>query len=255
MGAPLTLQRAGAAVWCTLDRPPLNLFEPTLIAAVRDAFTELAADRTTRVAVIVGTGRAFTAGMDVRVLRDLDVGRARELITELHDAIAAVHRAPFPVIAAVNGACLGAGFELALACDLRVAASGASFGLPEVRVGVPSVIQAALLPPMIGPGRAAEMLLTGAAITAAQALDWGLVNRVVADDRLRAAAEELVAAVLASGPEAIRLQKELIVRWRETDLATAVRYGINAFAAAYATAEPREGMNAYLEKRRPGFGR
>ena len=255
MASPLTIQRAGAAVWCTLDRPPLNLFEPTLIQAVRDAFTELAADRATRVAVIVGSGRAFTAGMDVRILRDLDTGRARELITSLHDAIAAVHQAQFPVIAAVNGACLGAGFELALACDMRVAAASATFGLPEVRVGVPSVIQAALLPPMIGPGRAAEMLLTGAPVTAAQALDWGLVNRVVPDDRLRSAADELVAAILASGPEAIRLQKELIVRWRQTDLPTAVRYGINAFAAAYATAEPREGMTAYLDKRSPRFER
>jgi len=255
VAAPLTLQRVGAAVWCTLERPPLNLFEPTLIQAVRDAFTELAADRATRVAVIVGSGRAFTAGMDVRILRDLDTGRARELITSLHDAIAAVHQAPFPVIAAVNGACLGAGFELALACDMRVAAASATFGLPEVRVGVPSVIQAALLPPMIGPGRAAEMLLTGAPVTAAQALDWGLVNRVVPDDRLRSAADELVAAILESGPEAIRLQKELIVRWRQTDLPTAVRYGINAFAAAYATAEPREGMTAYLDKRSPRFER
>ena len=255
MAAPLTLQRVGAAVWCTLERPPLNLFEPTLIQAVRDAFTELAADRATRVAVIVGSGRAFTAGMDVRILRDLDTGRARALITSLHDAIAAVHQAQFPVIAAVNGACLGAGFELALACDMRVAAASATFGLPEVRVGVPSVIQAALLPPMIGPGRAAEMLLTGAPVTAAQALDWGLVNRVVPDDRLRSAADELVAAILASGPEAIRLQKELIVRWRQTDLPTAVRYGINAFAAAYATAEPREGMTAYLDKRSPRFER
>jgi len=255
VAAPLTLQRVGAAVWCTLERPPLNLFEPTLIQAVRDAFTELAADRATRVAVIVGSGRAFTAGMDVRILRDLDTGRARALITSLHDAIAAVHQAPFPVIAAVNGACLGAGFELALACDMRVAAASATFGLPEVRVGVPSVIQAALLPPMIGPGRAAEMLLTGAPVTAAQALDWGLVNRVVPDDRLRSAADELVAAILASGPEAIRLQKELIVRWRQTDLPTAVRYGINAFAAAYATAEPREGMTAYLDKRSPRFER
>ena len=255
MAAPLTLQRVGAAVWCTLERPPLNLFEPTLIQAVRDAFTELAADRATRVAVIVGSGRAFTAGMDVRILRDLDTGRARELITSLHDAIAAVHQAQFPVIAAVNGACLGAGFELALACDMRVAAASATFGLPEVRVGVPSVIQAALLPPMIGPGRAAEMLLTGAPVTAAQALDWGLVNRVVPDDRLRSAADELVAAILASGPEAIRLQKELIVRWRQTDLPTAVRYGVNAFAAAYATAEPREGMTAYLDKRSPRFER
>jgi len=253
VGAPLTLQRAGAAVWCTLDRPPLNLFEPTLIRAVRDTFAELAADRATRVVVVVGSGRAFTAGMDVRVLRDLDTGRTRDLITTLHDAIAAVHRAPFPVIAAVNGPCLGAGFELALACDLRVSAASASFGLPEVRVGVPSVIQAALLSPMIGPGRAAEMLLTGAPISAAQALDWGLVNRVVPDDRLRATAEEFVTAILASGPEAIRLQKELIVRWRETDLATAVRYGINAFATAYATDEPREGMSAYLEKRPANF--
>ncbi|HZO40268.1 MAG TPA: enoyl-CoA hydratase-related protein [Methylomirabilota bacterium] len=255
MAAPLTVERAGAAVWCTLDRPPLNLFEPTLIRAVRDTFTELAADRTTRVAVIVGNGRAFTAGMDVRVLRELDTARARELITTLHDAIAAVHRAPFPVIAAVNGPCLGAGFELALACDLRVSAVSATFGLPEVRVGVPSVIQAALLAPMIGPGRAAEMLLTGAAVGAARALEWGLVNQVVPDDRLRAAVDELVAQILAAGPEAIKLQKELIVRWRETDLTTAVRYGINAFATAYATDEPREGANAYLEKRPPNFKR
>ncbi len=253
MASPLTIHRAGATVWCTLNRPPLNLFEPTLIRAVRESFDALAADRTTRLAVVVGSGRAFTAGMDVRVLRDLDVGRARELITTLHDAIAVVHRAPFPVIAAVNGPCLGAGFELALACDLRVAAASASFGLPEVRVGVPSVIQAALLPPMVGPGRAAEMLLTGAPITAATALDWGLVNRVVPDDRLRPAAEELAAAILAAGPEAIRLQKELIVRWRESDLPTAVRHGINAFAAAYATGEPLEGMSAYLEKRHPNF--
>jgi len=253
VASPLTIHRVGAAVWCTLDRPPLNLFEPTLIRAVRESFDALAADRSTRLVVVVGAGRAFTAGMDVRVLRDLDVGRARELITTLHDAIAVVHRAPFPVIAAVNGPCLGAGFELALACDLRVAAASASFGLPEVRVGVPSVIQAALLPPVVGPGRAAEMLLTGAPISAATALDWGLVNRVVPDDRLRPAAEELAAAILAAGPEAIRLQKELIVRWRESDLPTAVRHGINAFAAAYATGEPLEGMSAYLEKRHPNF--
>src|SRR5438132_4156378 len=249
--APLSVERAGGAAWCTLDRPPINLLEPGLIHAVRATFDALAADRVTRVAILTGGGRAFTAGMDVRVLRDLDTARAKDLITALHGAIDAVHRAPFPVIAAVNGPCLGAGFELALACDLRVSAASASFGLPEVRVGVPSVIQAALLSPMIGPGRAAEMLLTGAPISAAQALDWGLVNRVVPDDRLRATAEEFVTAILASGPEAIRLQKELIVRWRETDLATAVRYGINAFATAYATDEPREGMSAYLEQR-PG---
>src|SRR5437867_1492606 len=171
--APLSVERADGVAWCTLDRPPLNLLEPGLIRAVRATFDALAADRATRVAVLTGGGRAFTAGMDVRVLRDLDTARAKELITALHAAIDAVHQAPFPVIAAVNGACLGAGFELALACDLRVAVAGASLGLPEVRVGVPSVLQAALLPPLVGPGRAAELLLTGEPITAVRPREWG----------------------------------------------------------------------------------
>jgi enoyl-CoA hydratase/carnithine racemase len=135
-----------------------------------------------------------------------------------------------------------------------VAVAGASLGLPEVRVGVPSVIQAALLPPLVGPGRAAELLLTGEPIAAERACEWGLVNEVVPAERLRAAVQALVARILACGPEAIRLQKELIVRWRATDLASAVRYGINAFVAAYATDEPYQGMSAFLEKRPPKFG-
>lgn len=253
--SPLTLHRSGDVVWCTLARPPLNLLEPGLIRALDQTFGALAADRATRVAVVTGAGRTFTAGMDVRYLRGLDTAGAKALITALCGAIDAVHRAPFPVIAAVNGACLGAGFELALACDLRVAVAGAPLGLPEVRVGVPSVIQAALLPPLVGPGRAAELLLTGEPITAERAREWGLVNQVVPAEGLRPAVEALVARILAAGPEAIRLQKKLIVRWRETDLATVVRYGINAFAAAYATGEPREGMSAFLEKRAPAFGR
>jgi len=255
MAGALTVHRAGATAWCTLDHPPLNLLEPSLIRTLRETFEALAADRATRIAIVTGQGRAFTAGMDVAVLRDLDPARARALITGLHDAIAAVHAAPFPVIAALNGPCLGAGFELALACDLRVAAAGTLLGLPEVRVGIPSVIQAALLPLLVGPGRAAALLLTGEPVTAEQARDWGLVNEVVPAARVRTAAEALAARVLACGPDAIRLQKGLIVRWRETDLVSAVRLGIDAFAAAYATAEPREGMSAYLEKRPPSWGR
>jgi enoyl-CoA hydratase/carnithine racemase len=167
--------------------------------------------------------------------------------------ISGVHHAPFPVIARVNGFCLGAGFELALACDVRIAASAARLGLPEVRVGVPSVIEAALLPGLIGPGRAAEMLLTGDAIGAEQAEAWGLVNRVVPLEGLDAAVDAMVDRLLACGPEALRLQKELMLRWRYTDLATAIEYGINAFATAYATGEPREGARAFLEKRAPRF--
>src|SRR5947208_3074857 len=173
MTGALTVRRAGATVWCTLDRPPLNLLEPGLIRTLRETFEALAADRATRIAIVTGQGRAFTAGMDVAVLRDLDPARARALIPGLHDAIAARHAGPFPVPAA----------------------------------------------------------------------------------RVRTAAEALAARVLACGPDAIRLQKGLIVRWREMDLVSAVRLGIDAFAAAYATAEPREGMSAYLEKRPPSWGR
>jgi enoyl-CoA hydratase/carnithine racemase len=248
------VERAGDVVRVTLDRPPLNLFEPALIGAVREAFERLARDVSVRAAVLTGAGRAFTAGMDVHVLRDLDVPSAKTLISTLCAAIDAVHRAPFPVLAAVNGACLGAGFELALACDLRIAATSAVFGLPEVRVGVPSVIQAALLPPLIGPGRAAEMLLLGAPVTAAQALDWGLVNRAVPAEGLGAVVDEIVDGLLRCAPGAVRLQKELIIRWRETDLPSAVQAGVNAFATAYASTEPREGAEAFLAKRAPRFG-
>ncbi|HET7343304.1 MAG TPA: enoyl-CoA hydratase-related protein [Methylomirabilota bacterium] len=251
--AAVRVERRGGVVRCTLNRPPLNLFEPGLIGALCSTFTTLAADRTVRVAILTGAGRAFTAGMNVHVLRDLDAEGATALITSLHDAIDAVHRAPFPVIAAVNGAALGAGFELALACDLRLAAAGALFGLPEVRVGVPSVIQAALLPPLVGPGRAADLLLTGRTIGAEEALAWGLVNRVVAVADLDAAVSEVVDTLLGCAPTAVRLQKELIVRWRESALPDAVRAGIAAFAAAYRTGEPREGAAAFLDKRPPRF--
>jgi enoyl-CoA hydratase len=254
MGDPVQVERRGAVAWCTLDRPPLNLLDPELIGAIHATFTALSADDTVRAAVLTGRGRAFTGGMNVHVLHALDVPRAKALITSIHAAIASVHHAPFPVIAAVNGHCLGAGFELALACDVRVAASVAQFGLPEVRVGVPSVIEAALLPAMIGPGRAAEMLLTGESVDAARAEAWGLVNRVVPADALATAAQEIVDKVLACAPAAIRLQKELMVRWRYADLGTAIEYGINAFATAYASDEPQEGARAFLEKRPPRFG-
>lgn len=251
--ATVHVAREGATAWVTLDRPPLNLFEPGLIGELREAFQALARDAAVRAAVLTGAGRAFAAGMDLHVLGALDVERGRALITAIHEAIEAVHHAPFPVVAAVNGPALGAAFELLLACDLRVAATTATLGLPEVRVGVPSVIEAALLPWLIGPGRAAELLLTGEPIDAERALAWGLVNRVVPPERLRAETEGVVASILACAPAAIRAQKELMLRWRYTDLATAIRYGINAFATAYATGEPREGARAFLEKRPPRY--
>jgi enoyl-CoA hydratase len=195
----------------------------------------------------------MTAGMQLQVLRDLDRASAKALITRVHQAINAVHDAPFPTIAMVNGACLGAGFELAMACDLCVAASDARLGLPEIRVGVPSVIEAALLPGLVGPARAAELLFTGESIPAERALAWGLVNRVVPPAELRAATGALAREIAGYAPTALRLQKRLVIQWRTSDLRSAVAAGIEAFAETYATEEPREATSAYLEKRPPRF--
>ncbi len=249
----LRVENRDGAAWVTLSRPPLNLIVPELIQAIRDTFQGLARNPKVRLAVLTAEGRAFTAGMDVRVMKDLDVAGAKALIAALHGAINAVHEAPFPVIAMLHGYCLGAGFELVMACDLRTASTETRFGLPEIRVGVPSVIEAALLPGLIGPGRAAEFLLTGEMITAEQALAWGLLNRVAPREQLGAVTRALADRILACAPTAVRAQKELINRWRQTDLRSAIEYGINAFATCFATDEPREAMTAFLEKRKPKF--
>jgi enoyl-CoA hydratase len=254
MPALVRVEKKKACAWVTLDRPPLNLIVPDLIAELRAVFETLARDDGVRAAVVTGRGRAFTAGMQVEVLRDLTPATAKALITALHEAIHAVHDAPFPTIAMINGPCLGAGFELAMACDLRTAAAGVPMGLPEVKVGAPSVIEAALLPALVGPGRSAEMLLTGESVAAEEALAWGLVNRVAPAAELEALTTRLIDKILACAPSAIRLQKELMVRWRNTDLPSAVRFGINAFAQNYASGEGREAALAFLEKRPPKFG-
>lgn len=247
------VEREGACAWVTLDRPPLNLIVPDMVEGIRHCFEALRRDPTVRAAVITGAGRATTGGMQVQVLQGLTPATAKAFIASLHEAIALVHDAPFPTVCMMNGACLGAGFELAMACDMRTAAHDALMGLPEVRVGIPSVIEAALLPGLIGPARAAEYLLTGEPITARQALEWGLVNRVAPVAQLSRVTTELVERILGCAPSAVRLQKELIVRWRNTDQRTAIEYGINALAQAFVTDEPREAMQAFLEKRTPRF--
>src|SRR5689334_11003081 len=139
----------------------------------------------------------------------LDEGGAREFITLLHRACDALRRLPVPVIARIEGYALGAGLEVAAACDIRIASENARFGMPEVKVGIPSVIEAALLPSLIGWGRTRRLLLTGETVDAATALRWGLVEEVVPPAALDMAVERSLDAILACGPRAIRLQKEL----------------------------------------------
>jgi enoyl-CoA hydratase len=239
----------------TIERAAkLNALNRALIAEIIDAMAKLAAEPELRLVIVTGAGeRAFIGGADVEEIAGLDADSARDFITSVHRCCDAFRHLPVPAIARVNGYALGAGLELAAACDLRVAGERAMFGMPEVRIGIPSVVEAALLPRLIGHGRARRLLLTGETIGAAQALDWGLVDIVASADSLDNAVDELARSILAGGPHAIRLQKSLILDWEEMHANAAIRRGIDCFAEAFATDEPRRmagAMVAALSRRR-----
>jgi enoyl-CoA hydratase/carnithine racemase len=246
--AEFRLARERGVARLTLDRPPLNILTPALIAELGAAFRELGADPALRVVVLAGSGRAFSAGVDVAAMRDLDAPGARALIDALRATIRALEDIPVPTIARLHGHVLGGALELVLACDLRIAAASCRLGMPEITVGIPSVIQAALLPGLIGWGRTAELLLGGRPVEATEAERWGLVNRAVEADALDREVEGWVDRLLALPADALRLQKTLLARWRRVDLDTAVALSMDVFARAYATGEPRRAMQAFLER-------
>jgi enoyl-CoA hydratase/carnithine racemase len=225
----------------------LNALNRELMVEIVEAVKALEVDPELRLVIVTGAGEhAFVGGADINELAALDTDSAREFITLVHRCCDGFHRLPVPVIARIDGYALGAGLELAAACDLRVASNRAVFGMPEVRVGIPSVVEAALLPQLIGYGRARRLLLTGVSIDADEALAWALVDAVVPPDRLDPVVERFAAAILAGGPHAIRLQKKLILDWEELPTGAAVARGIEIFAEAYATDEPRRMAEAQL---------
>src|SRR4051812_24606051 len=234
----------------------LNSLNRALAEEIVAAAAALADDADLRLVILTGAGeRAFVGGADIGELAALDQTSAREFITLVHRCCDVFRRLPVPVIARVDGYALGAGLELAAACDLRVASNRAVFGMPEVRVGIPSVVEAALLPQLIGYGRARRLLLTGVTIDAEEAQAWGLVDAVAAPEALDTMVEHFAETILAAGPQAIRLQKRLILDWQELPTEAAVARGIEIFTEAYATDEPRrmaEAQLAAMRARRTG---
>jgi enoyl-CoA hydratase/carnithine racemase len=200
--------------------------------------------------VLTGEGtRAFIGGADIAEMARLDAVTGRAFITRIHRICAAIRTLPVPVIARIQGYALGGGLEVAAACDLRIAADDAKFGMPEVRIGIPSVVEAALLPMLVGWGRARQILYLGEIFSAADAEKWGLVERVVPAAALDTAVDEWLDAILANGPQAIRLQKKLIAAWEELPPREAIEAGIESFVASWQTDEPRRAMRAFLAAR------
>jgi enoyl-CoA hydratase len=215
-----------------------------------DAFRALANDDELRVAVLTGAGdKSFIAGSDIKEMRDQDGEGQRDVSTKTHYACDAIRRLPVPVIARINGYCFGSGMELAASCDMRVAVHGAKFGMPEVKFGIPSGMEACLLPLLMGWGKARELVLTGEHIDADEAYRTGFLEKLVPVDALDAAVEKWVAAICESGARAVRIQKELVREWERLPIAEAVQVGIQAMVRSRETDEPKRLMQAFIDKR------
>ncbi|WP_373375819.1 enoyl-CoA hydratase [Cupriavidus nantongensis] len=239
--ATITIREAGS----------LNILSTPVIASLTRAIEALAAQDALRVLVLRGTGdKGFIGGADIKEMAALDRASAEAFISGLRRLCDAVRHLPVPVIARMPGWCLGGGLELALACDLRIAADTAQLGMPEVKVGIPSVIHAALMPRLIGNARTAWMLLTGEIADAAEALQWGLVSRVVPLAELDLEVERVAALLAGFGPVAVRQQKRLLREWEDAPLEVSINNSVTEFGSAFDTGEPQQHMATFLNRKR-----
>lgn len=243
---------AGKIARITVDRRDrLNILNTDMMTKLDAVIQSLMSDEEICVVVLTGAGeKAFIGGADINEMVGLDPASAKAFITLLHQVCKGLRTLPVPVIARIDGYCLGAGLEIAASCDLRAATDRALFGMPEVRVGIPSVIEAALLPHLMGRGRANDILYSGESINAYDALSCGLIERVAPISKLDETIEEWITPILKNGPLAIRLQKRLIREWENLPLEAAIERGIDTFGEAYQTDEPQKMMRKFLDRKR-----
>ncbi len=257
--ATLTYAVQGHVAVVTLNRPErMNTLGGTMKPDLSRAFFELARnDERVRVVILTGAGdRAFCAGADIKERADQQVSASAFFVTQkaTHDLFRAIEEFEKPVIAAINGVALGGGLELALCCDMRLAADHARLGLPEVRLGViPAAGGTQRLPRLIGEARAKALMFTAAQIDAAQALNYGLVTQVLPGADLMAEALALAGQIADMPPLAVRFAKRAVNRGMQTDLDSGLEYERYAAAMLVDTEDRREGMRAFVEKRKPVF--
>jgi enoyl-CoA hydratase/carnithine racemase len=229
---------------------PLNIIGSATALAIASTLEGLARDPDVRVVVLRGTGeKTFVGGADVREMAGLEPESARRFIGALHRLCEAARDLPVPSLCVLPGWCIGVGLELAAACDLRVAADDARFVMPEVKLGIPSVIHAAFLSRLVGEGRARWLMLTGEAIDARTAEDWGLVNEVVPLDRLDAAVDHQARALAELSPAGLRAQKRVFRAGEAPHLDASMRQSIEVFGSAYESGDPERLMQAFLTRK------
>jgi enoyl-CoA hydratase len=252
----LLLEKSDGIALITINNPQvLNAMTVASYELLEQMLAGLETDSSVGVVLLTGAGdKAFVAGGDIRYLASLGVEGGREIALLAHRVYDRIESLAKPVVAVINGYALGAGCELAMACDLRIAAAHARLGQPEVKLGIiPGFGGTQRLPRLVGKGRAKELIFTGEMIDAMEAWRIGLVNRVVPAERLLEEARAVAATMLDKSASAIRIAKEAIDNGLEMDFARATRFEADLFGLCFATADAREGLTAFVEKRPPKF--
>lgn len=238
-----------------LNCPPANLLSRMALFELNQVFEELETNRAVRAVLLTGTGRFFCAGADIKELALVTSARQGLVLAQEGQAMLnRIERLDIPVVAVLNGTCMGGGLELAMACHMRLAASGIMMGLPETKLGlIPGFGGTQRLARIIGPARAAELILTGEAISSEQAFAWGLVNRVLPEGRLMADARALVLSIAEKGRPAIQAALRAIRSGLDSPMAEGLSREAELFGELCESPEKKEGIQAFLEKRQPRF--
>lgn len=252
----IILETDGPIATITLNRPKaLNALNTEVLNELFQAAEAVASDDAIRVLILTGAGeKAFAAGADITELAELNALQGKFFVANGHQTMARLQQLPIPVIAAVNGFALGGGLELALSCDFIYASDNAKFGLPEITLGlIPGFGGTQRLARIVGKNMAKEMIFTGKMITAAEALDLGIVNQVVPADQLMETVRKTAGAIAAKGRVSLCMAKQTVNKGMDVDLATACQMEIDAFGLCLASPDAKEGTHAFLEKRKPAF--
>jgi len=230
---------------------PLTIISSATALQLAERLRQLAKESAVRAVVIQGaSAKTFIGGADIRELAALTPGSARNFISALHAMCEAVRDLPVPSICALPGWCIGVGLELAASCDIRIAAEDAKFVMPEVKIGIPSVIQGALLSRLVGEGRARWLMLTGETIDAQTALQWGLVAEVVPTQELMPAVDRMARALAELSPGGLRAQKRVLRTSEAPHLTDAMQHSIELFGTAYESSDPQTLMGAFLDRKK-----
>ena len=252
----LLTQRRGQILIVTINRPDrMNALDRPTLKAGAKLIKEIHFDKNIRVVIVTGAGeKAFCAGADLKERENMTMSEVRQYIRAIRDTFTDIENLPMPVICAINGVALGGGLELALACDIRLAAENAMLGLTEVTLGIiPGGGGTQRLPRLIGRGKAKELLFLGQRISSKQALDIGLINHIIPADKLMDMALEMAEKIVNNPPIAVQQAKIAVNRGMEVELAQGLEIESEAYEVCIPTKDRLEALAAFKEKRKPNF--